>query len=68
VVVVAEALLKHETLTGDDVDRLMSGQPLTKPTVAEMLVAAAAKKRAEQAAARASESPDLPPGALPSPA
>jgi cell division protease FtsH len=68
VVLVAEALLKHETLTGDDVDRLMSGQLLTKPTVAEMLVAAAAKKRASETAARGSESPDLPPGAMPSPA
>jgi cell division protease FtsH len=68
VVLVAEALLKHETLSGDDVDRLMSGQILTRPTVAEMLVAAAAKKRAEQTPPRANESPDLPPGALPHPA
>jgi cell division protease FtsH len=67
VVAVAEALLKHETLSGDDVDRLMSGQVLTRPTVAEMLVAAAAKKRAETPP-RANETPDLPPGALPSPA
>jgi cell division protease FtsH len=69
VVAVAEALLKHETLSGDDVDRLMSGQSLTRPTVAEMLVAAAAKKREQQQpSARANESPDLPPGAMPSPA
>jgi cell division protease FtsH len=68
VVAVAEALLKHETLSGDDVDRLMSGQTLTRPTVAEMLVAQAAKKREQQTPSRANESPDLPPGALPSPA
>jgi cell division protease FtsH len=67
VVLVAEALLKHETLSGDDVDRLMSGQALTRPTVAEMLVAAAAKKRAETPP-RANENPDIPPDALPSPA
>jgi len=67
VVAVAEALLKHETLSGDDVDRLMSGQVLTKPTIAEVLQAAAARKAAVTPP-RANENPEIPPGAMPSPA
>ncbi|MEM7230147.1 MAG: ATP-dependent zinc metalloprotease FtsH [Planctomycetota bacterium] len=43
VVAIAEALLKYETLTGDDIDRLMKGERLDKPTVAELLQAEAAK-------------------------
>jgi len=69
VVAVAEALLKHETLSSDDVDRLMNGEQLTRPTVSELLVAAAQKKRAEQATSRRpDESPEIPPGAIPNPA
>ena len=41
VVSVAEALLRHETLNHDDVDRLMKGERLDKPTVAELLHAEA---------------------------
>lgn len=37
VVAVAEALLKHETLTADEVHKLMRGEELTKPTVADLL-------------------------------
>jgi cell division protease FtsH len=37
VVAVAEALLKYETLVGRDVERLMRGERLDKPTVAELL-------------------------------
>jgi cell division protease FtsH len=37
VVAVAEALLRYETLSGDEVDRLMKGDRLDKPTVAELL-------------------------------
>ena len=39
VVAVAEALLRHETLQSDDVDRLMRGELLEKPTVADLLSA-----------------------------
>ncbi|MEM7755985.1 MAG: ATP-dependent zinc metalloprotease FtsH [Planctomycetota bacterium] len=42
-VAVAEALLKHETLTSDDVHRLMRGEELSKPTVADLLAAEAKK-------------------------
>jgi cell division protease FtsH len=34
---VAEALLKYETLVGKDIERIMSGERLDKPTVAELL-------------------------------
>ena len=37
VVAIAEALLRHETLQKDDVDRLMKGELLDKPTVADLL-------------------------------
>ena len=43
VVAVAEALLKYETLTADDIDRIMRGDQLDKPTVAELLRAEAKK-------------------------
>ncbi len=39
VVAVAEALLRHETLTADEVHRLMRGEELSKPTVADLLSA-----------------------------
>jgi len=69
VVAVAESLLKYETLTKDDVDRVMRGEPPMKPTVADLLGAEMAKP---------SPKPALPPtrpdegaapgGAVPSPA
>jgi cell division protease FtsH len=38
---IAEALLKYETLQGEDVKRIMRGERLDKPTVSELLQAAA---------------------------
>jgi len=49
VIAMSEALLKYETLTMEDVDRIMRGQRLDKPTVAELLKQAskdAEKKKA----------------------
>ncbi len=43
VAAVAEALLKYETLQGEEVQRLIRGERLDKPTVAELLEAEAAK-------------------------
>jgi len=66
---VADALLRYETLTGDEVHKLMRGETLGKPTVAELL-RAEAKRAAEAAPAAPAISEtrtDLPPGALPSP-
>ncbi len=68
--VVAQALLRYETLSADEVHRLMRGELLDKPTVGELLAAEARRRIAETPApARKPESnPDLPPGALPTPA
>ncbi|MDY7107913.1 MAG: ATP-dependent zinc metalloprotease FtsH [Planctomycetota bacterium] len=70
VIALAEALLKYETLTGDDIKRIMSGQVLDKPTVAELLEKEAAAHPPKQAPAPAD--PDLGDepagGVLPSPA
>ena len=43
IVAVADALLKYETLQGDEVRRLVAGERLDKPTVAELLEQEAAK-------------------------
>jgi cell division protease FtsH len=72
VVAVAEALLKHESLTREEVDRLMQGQRLTKPTVRELLEAEAARSDAPlppRPSAPAVEGDNgLAPGAMPTPA
>ncbi len=67
---VAQALLKHETLSADEVGKLLRGEVLSKPTVADLLAAEAAKKEppATPRPPRADESPEAPPGAFPSPA
>ncbi len=69
VVVVAEALLKHETLSSDEVELLMRGGTLTRPTVADLLRTEARKRsEAQGKAPEAPPTPERPPGALPSPA
>jgi len=71
VIAVAEALLKYETLTGDDVHRIMQGQVLDKPTVSELLQQEAARGEEPKPAPAApgSELGDEPAGGvLPSPA
>jgi cell division protease FtsH len=66
---VASALLKYETLSGEDVEKLMGGHTLSKPTVADLLKAEAARKAdAERPAIAPPAANDLPPGAMPSPA
>jgi cell division protease FtsH len=72
VIAVAEALLKHETLVGDDVHRLIRGETLNKPTVADLL---AGKKTGSSDGGVThappmmgkGEDPEIPPGALPTP-
>ena len=63
-----EALLKYETLDGDDVKRILAGQVLSKPTVADLL-ASEQQRRAEarrlEEKAKEAEGPGL--GALPQP-
>ena len=71
VVAVAEALLKYETLQRDDIDRLMRGESIGKPTVADLLAAETARPRAIDV--KPETRPDDTPeaglgGAMPSPA
>ncbi len=70
VVAVADGLLKYETLDAPDVHRLMRGEPIGKPTISDLLAAEAKKSRDAAAATRPAPggTPDLPPGAMPSPA
>ena len=65
---VADALLKHETLSADEVHRIMRGERLTKPTVADLLADQPVKRLAP--ATRTGDAapegePDLPSGATP---
>ncbi len=67
VVAVADALLKHETLSADDVHALIRGETLSKPSVADLL--AADRPAPPPPAIKGNdEEPELPPGTLPSPA
>lgn len=65
---VADALLKHETLTGDEVHAIIRGEELNKPSVSDLLRREAARKRKDPPAPAGDGEPDLPPGAAPSPA
>ncbi|MEM8835669.1 MAG: ATP-dependent zinc metalloprotease FtsH [Planctomycetota bacterium] len=68
---VADALLKYETLTADEVHAIMRGDAIDKPTVSDLL-AAEAKKAAESgkrsAAEERREGGELDGGAMPHPA
>ncbi|HWB20337.1 MAG TPA: ATP-dependent zinc metalloprotease FtsH [Phycisphaerales bacterium] len=72
VVAVAEALLKYETLQGEEVMRIMRGERLDKPTISELLQAAANTSATVAPPAKSRESDkrgDEPTtGVLPSPA
>ncbi len=65
---VAHALLKHETLTADEVKKLIEGERLDKPSVSELLAAEAEKTAAPPAKARSDEDEDDLPDAIPHPA
>ncbi len=66
VVAVAEALLKHETLTADEVHKLMRGEELSKPTVADLLSADRARNKTPKTSS--DPEPESSGGALPEPA
>ena len=57
VIAIAEALLKYETLTADEVGKLMKGESLGKTTVSDLL-AAEREKTAATAAEEPSSAPD----------
>jgi cell division protease FtsH len=66
---VALALLKHETLSVLEVERLMRGEALSKPSVSDLIAAEAAKSRPTPPPAPTGK-PDegIGPGLMPSPA
>ncbi len=64
---VADALLRYETLTADEVKTLIEGNRLDKPSVSELLAAEAAKPVPPVAKARPETDDDMP-DAMPSPA
>lgn len=69
VVAVAEALLKHETLSAEDVRRLMRGEPMNKPTVSDLLAAEARAAGVKPGSPSPDNPPpEIPPGVLPTPA
>lgn len=68
-IALAEALLKYETLQGDDVKRIMRGERLDKPTIAELLEAESTPPPAARPRSTQSRPGEEPPGdAVPSPA
>ena len=70
IVAVAEALLKYETLSVDEVRKLMRGESLGKPTVSDLLAAEAKAALPAATAPKpiADAPPEIPPGVLPRPA
>jgi len=67
---IAQALLKYETLSVDEVDRIMKGERFDKPTVSDLLDAEAARARPRDKEPRKRDDLGPEPGAgpLPSPA
>jgi len=65
---VAQALLKHETLSGEEVRRIMAGQPLDKPTVADLIAAEQNRRTDAPPLARPVPKPGGESGPLPTPA
>jgi cell division protease FtsH len=65
----AQALLRYETLDGSDVERVMKGESLTKPTVADLLASEqqrrAEARREEEKKKGEAEGPGI--GAIPQP-
>ena len=66
---VAQALLKYETLDGEEVRRLIGGETIDRPTVADLIAAEQQRRHTEPPVARPVEQPpDEEAGPLPSPA
>lgn len=65
---VAQALLKYETLDGEEVRRLMRGETLDKPTVADLIAAEQTRRAAAPVARPVQAPPNEAGGAMPSPA
>ncbi|MFH1745706.1 MAG: ATP-dependent zinc metalloprotease FtsH [Planctomycetota bacterium] len=67
---IAQALLKYETLDGDEVRQLIAGETLDRPTVADLIEAEQNRRQDAPPVARPVKQPppDEEPGTLPSPA
>jgi len=65
---VAQALLRYETLSFDEVDKLMRGERLVKPTVSDLLEAEKKKTTPTPPSTRDDGRDDAAPGVVPSPA
>jgi len=68
VAAVAEALLRHETLQREDVEKLMRGEQLDRPTIAELLSAEANRPKPKPSAPKAQTDDEPGPDILPAPA
>jgi len=66
----ADALLKYETLDGDEVRRIIAGETIDRPTIADLISAENERRRADSppVARPIQEPPTGSTGALPSPA
>jgi cell division protease FtsH len=64
---VARALLKYETLDTGDIDRIMRGEPLTKPTVGELLDREQNRPAVTIQPGPSATDPDVTPGTNPMP-
>ena len=65
----ADPALRYETLQKDDVDRLMRGEQMAKPTVADLLAAESARVKPAVVEAKPKDEPETGlGGAMPSPA
>lgn len=67
-VAVAQALLKYETLDGDEVRKILAGETINKPTVADLIAQEQQHRAAEVPLARPVHPPPEESGPLPSPA
>ncbi|MBY0308765.1 MAG: ATP-dependent zinc metalloprotease FtsH, partial [Phycisphaerales bacterium] len=67
-VAVAEALIKYETLEAAEVHKLMRGEALGKPTIRDLLAQEARKVPPALPPQTKPSEPELPPGAMPTPA
>ncbi|MHC4294689.1 MAG: ATP-dependent zinc metalloprotease FtsH, partial [Planctomycetota bacterium] len=63
---IAEALLKYETLSAEEVEAIIEGKPLDKPTVDDLLEAEHAKsKTSSRGVTHSPPLPEPPPGTVP---
>jgi cell division protease FtsH len=64
---VAQALLKYETLDGDEVRRILAGENLDRPTVADLIAAEQERRQVEAPMARPVRQPPADEPGLPAP-